>query len=68
MKPLICPECGCGKLIESTVYGLECDNCGEVFEIGDAGEPEVVDYYKWKECFDLFNGKYREGKCKKVKK
>ena len=45
----ICPMCGVGVLKESEVTGLECSNCGEVFEISEEGLLEEVSYEKWKE-------------------
>lgn len=58
----ICPVCGCGILNESEIYGYECDNCGEVFETGENGELETVDYSKWRECLDWRVGNTGNGK------
>lgn len=58
----ICPMCGCGKLNESKIYGYECDNCGEVFETGEYGEIEIVDYSKWRECIYRCTGNMGNGK------
>ena len=39
----------------------ECDNCGDVFETGENGELEIVDYSKWRECLDWSMGNTGKG-------
>lgn len=45
---ITCPLCNCGELSESVVVGLECGNCGEIFEKDDAGGFRVIKYDEWK--------------------